>query len=231
MAVVFGRAGDAIAAAVAAQRAFEIEPWLTASACWRMGVHTGEAEERGGDYFGPAVNRAARLMSEATGGQVFVSLSTAEVVRDRLAEGLTLVELGERSPGPSPTRPERVFELIWSAGREPLPERSPPPPIGTQTRSDLIGRDSELADIIDMVAAERLVTLVGPGGVGKTTLATEAAQRDRTGRETAVVTLYIGDGPHGAGRCARRARSDYEGTSETHSRPRLGCSGHDDGSS
>ena len=187
MAVVFGRAGDAIAAAVAAQRAFEIEPWLTALRV-RMGVHTGEAEERGGDYFGPAVNRAARLMSEATGGQVFVSLSTAEVVRDRLPEGLTLVELGERNLR-SLTRPERVFELIWSAGREPLPEESPPPPVGTQTRSDLIGRDAELADIIDMVGAERLVTLVGPGGVGKTTLATEAAQRDRTGRETAVVTL------------------------------------------
>ena len=187
MAVVFGRAGDAIAAAVAAQRAFEIEPWLTALRV-RMGVHTGEAEERGGDYFGPAVNRAARLMSEATGGQVFVSLSTAEVVRDRLPEGLTLVELGERNLR-SLTRPERVFELIWSADREPLPERSPPPPVGTQTRSDLIGRDAELADIIDMVGAERLVTLVGPGGVGKTTLAMEAAQRDRTGRETAVVTL------------------------------------------
>ena len=187
MAVVFGRAGDAIAAAVAAQRAFEIEPWPTALRV-RMGVHTGEAEERGGDYFGPAVNRAARLMSEATGGQVFVSLSTAEVVRDRLPEGLTLVELGERNLR-SLTRPERVFELIWPADREPLPEKSPPPPVRTQTRSDLIGRDAELAEIINLVAAERLVTLVGPGGVGKTTLATEAAQRDRTGRETAVVTL------------------------------------------
>jgi class 3 adenylate cyclase len=67
MAIVFGRAGDAVAAAVAAQRAFEVEPWPTALRV-RMGVHTGEAEERGGDYFGSAVNRAARLMSEATGG-------------------------------------------------------------------------------------------------------------------------------------------------------------------
>jgi predicted ATPase/class 3 adenylate cyclase len=187
MAVVFGRAGDAIAAAVAAQRAFEIEPWPTALRV-RMGVHTGEAEERGGDYFGPAVNRAARLMSEATGGQVFVSLSTAEVVRDRLPAGVTLVEPGERTLR-SLTRPERVFELVWSADYEPLPQAAPPPPVGTQTRSGLIGRDAELADIIDMVGAERLVTLVGPGGVGKTTLAMEAAQRDRTGRETAVVTL------------------------------------------
>ena len=188
MAVVFGRAGDAIAAAVAAQQAFEIEPWPTALRV-RMGVHTGEAEERGGDYFGPAVNRAARLMSEATGGQVLVSLSTTEVVRDRLPEGLTLVELGERTLR-SLSRPERVFELIWSADREPLPEpcrRSAGRPTGP--RSALIGRDAELADIIDMVGSERLVTLVGPGGVGKTTLAMEAARRDRTGRETAVVIL------------------------------------------
>src|SRR5262245_38502786 len=171
MAVVFGRAGDAISAAVAAQRAFEIEPWPTALRV-RMGVHTGEAEERGGDYFGPAVNRAARLMSEATGGQVLVSLSTAEVVRDRLPESLTLVELGERNLR-SLTRPERVFELTWSADREPLPEELPPSPVGMEIRSGLIGRDAELADIIDMVGAERLVTLVGPGGVGKTTLAME----------------------------------------------------------
>jgi predicted ATPase/class 3 adenylate cyclase len=187
MAVVFGRAGDAVAAAVAAQRAFEIEPWPTALRV-RMGVHTGEAEERGGDYFGPAVNRAARLMSVATGGQVLVSLSTAEIVRDRLPEGLRLVELGERNLR-SLTRPERVFELTWSADREPLSEESPSSPVGTQTRSGLIGRDAELADIIDMVGAERLVTLVGPGGVGKTTLAMEAMHRDRTGRETAVMIL------------------------------------------
>jgi predicted ATPase/class 3 adenylate cyclase len=187
MAVVFGRAGDAIAAAVAAQRAFELEQWPTVLRV-RMGVHTGEAEERGGDYFGPAVNRAARLMSDATGGQVLVSLSTAEIVRDRLAEGLTLVELGERNLR-SLARPERVFELIWSSDREPLPEESLQPTVEAESRSGLIGRDAELAGIIDMVGAERLVTLVGPGGVGKTTLAMEAAQRDRSGRETAVVLL------------------------------------------
>jgi predicted ATPase/class 3 adenylate cyclase len=187
MAVVFGRAADAVTAAVAAQRAFASEPWPTELRV-RMGVHTGEAEERGGDYFGSAVNRAARLMSEATGGQVLVSLSTAEVVRDGLPEGLTLVELGERNLR-SLTRPERVFELTWSADHEPLLEAASPAPVEPQARVGLIGRDAELADIIDMVGAERLVTLVGPGGVGKTTLAVAAAQRDQTGRETAVATL------------------------------------------
>src|SRR4029453_7500785 len=108
---------------VAAQRVFEIEPWPTALRV-RMGVHTGEAEERGGDYFGPAVNRAARLMSEAAGGHVFVSLSTAEVVRDRLPDGVTLVELGERSLR-SLTRPERGYELVWPADRAPLLPAAP----------------------------------------------------------------------------------------------------------
>jgi predicted ATPase len=188
MAIVFGRAGDAIVAAVAAQQAFANEPWPTALRV-RMGVHTGEAEERGGDYFGPAVNRAARLMSEATGGQVLVSLSATEVVRDRLSAGLKLVELGERTLR-SLSRPERVFELIWSADREPVPERAAVPPSPPAApRSTLIGREAELASIIDMLGSERLITLVGPGGVGKTTLAMEAARGDRTGRETAVVIL------------------------------------------
>src|SRR5262249_61984013 len=119
-----GRRGAAIAAAVAAQRSFEIERGPTTLRV-RMGVHTGEAEERGGDYFGPAVNRAARLMSEASGGQVLVSLSTAELVRDRVPNGLALVELGERTLR-SLTRPERVFELLWPADREPLPDELPP---------------------------------------------------------------------------------------------------------
>src|SRR5205807_7033330 len=87
---VFTRAGDALGAAVAAQEALEAEPWPTASPLRvRMGVHTGEATERDGDYFGPAVNRAARLMAAGHGGQVLVSATTAGIV------GTTgLVDLG-----------------------------------------------------------------------------------------------------------------------------------------
>ena len=112
MAVVFDRAGDAIQAALTAQRMFAAEPWPVVMRV-RMGVHTGEAEERDGDYFGGAVNRTARLMAEAAGGQILVSLSAAEVVRDRLPDGVALVELGERALR-SLRRPERVFELTWS---------------------------------------------------------------------------------------------------------------------
>jgi DNA-binding SARP family transcriptional activator len=79
-----------------------------------MGLHSGEAEERDGDYFGPAVNRAARLMAEAAGGQVLVSLPTAEMARDQLDADVVLVELGERALR-SLSRPERVYEVQWMA--------------------------------------------------------------------------------------------------------------------
>jgi class 3 adenylate cyclase len=93
VAAVFGRAVDAVNAAAAAQQALADEVWPVPLLV-RMGVHTGEAEERDGDYLGPAVNRAARLMSAARGGQVLVSLTATEVVRDQLGPGLAFVELG-----------------------------------------------------------------------------------------------------------------------------------------
>src|SRR3954451_3118489 len=82
-----------------------------------VSVHTGAAEERGARYFGPVVTRSARLMSSASGGQVLVSLTTAEVVRDALPAGMALVELGERALR-SLRRPERVFELRWSTAAQ-----------------------------------------------------------------------------------------------------------------
>ena len=76
----------------------------------RMGLHTGTAEEREGDYFGPAVNRAARVMAAGHGGQVLVSLATEELVRDRLPEDVTLLDLGEH-PLRGLGRPERLFQV------------------------------------------------------------------------------------------------------------------------
>src|SRR5262245_21510846 len=92
----FASAHDGLAAAIAAQRALEYEPWgATGALRARMGLHTGEAEHRGGDYYGTALNRAARLMGAGHGGQVLVSVATHAVVGDRLPDGCQLVELGE----------------------------------------------------------------------------------------------------------------------------------------
>ena len=81
----FARATDAVAAAVAAQRALAAEPWGTdGPGRVRMALHTGVADERGGDYFGPPLNRVARLLDTAHGGQVLLSAATQELVRDHL---------------------------------------------------------------------------------------------------------------------------------------------------
>lgn len=91
----FAVAHDAIDAAVAAQLALASEPWSeTGPLLVRMGVHSGPAELRDGDYYGTAVNRAARLMSAAHGGQIVVSLATEELVHDR---GVELLDLGEHA--------------------------------------------------------------------------------------------------------------------------------------
>jgi len=87
----FATAEAAVAAAVAAQLALLEESWAVAEPLRvRMGIHTGAAELRDGDYFGPSVNRAARLMSAAHGGQIVVSLVTEELVRDALPDGATV---------------------------------------------------------------------------------------------------------------------------------------------
>ena len=83
---VFATADQAVAAAIAAQRALAAEQWGSVGPLRvRMGLHTGVAEERGGDYYGPVLNRAARLMGVAHGGQVLCSQATADLVRDSSA--------------------------------------------------------------------------------------------------------------------------------------------------
>src|SRR6187549_1286745 len=95
VAAAFHRAGDGVGAAVAAQRALRAEPWPEPLVLKvRMGIHTGEAEERDGDYFGSPVNRAARLMSAAPGGQIVVSDATAAVAGT--VAGVEHVDLGRQ---------------------------------------------------------------------------------------------------------------------------------------
>src|SRR4051794_38640261 len=110
-AAAFARAGDAVTAAFEAQRALLAERWPhPIEMRVRMGVHTGDAEERADNYFGPAVNRAARIMARAWGGQVLVSLATTELSRDQLPPGVDLVDLGEHRLA-SLERAERLFQV------------------------------------------------------------------------------------------------------------------------
>src|SRR5687768_13080792 len=173
---VFARATDAVAAAAALQQAFHAEPWPTPTPLRvRMAVHTGEADFRAGDYYGSAVNRCARLRAVAHGGQTLVSLSTEELVRDHLAPGLDLHDLGAHRLRDL-IRPERIFQLVVLG----LP--SDFPPLKTLTlrrtnlplqRNPLIGRAHELTAVRQLLMRDEvgLVTLTGTGGTGKTRLA------------------------------------------------------------
>jgi class 3 adenylate cyclase len=110
----FASAPDALEAALSAQRALYAQEWnecCTIRA--RMALHTGTVEERGGDYFGPPVNRVARLLSAGHGGQTLLSLATQELVRDQLPSGTGMRDLSERRLKDL-IRPERIFQLLAS---------------------------------------------------------------------------------------------------------------------
>jgi class 3 adenylate cyclase len=107
----FSAAGSGLAAALAAQRDLAAQSWPTSRPIVvRMGLHAGVCEERDGDYFGPAVNRAARLLAVARGGQVLVSGVAAELLSDELPDGVGLRELGTRQLKDL-TRPERIYQV------------------------------------------------------------------------------------------------------------------------
>ncbi len=142
-----------------------------------MGLHTGEAELRDGDYYGSHVNRAARLMAIGHGGQVLVSGFTASLLDDALASGISLRDLGEHTLR-GLDRPEHVFQL----GAPDLPADFPP----LQTSAVLIGnlparvtsfvgRVREMSQVRDQLQQTRLLTLLGPGGTGKTRLSLQVA--------------------------------------------------------
>jgi predicted ATPase/class 3 adenylate cyclase len=172
----FGSAQDAVGAAIDAQRELTAESWGEAGALRvRMGIHTGEAEQRAEDYYGTAVNRAARVMAAAHGGQVLVSDATA-LLLDRSSASYELVDLGEHLLRDLP-HASRIFQV-----HAPGIERDFPP-LRTaafpgnlpKAATSFLGRTNELAALVQLTGSSRLVTLTGPGGVGKTTLATQVA--------------------------------------------------------
>jgi predicted ATPase/class 3 adenylate cyclase len=163
---VFASPRCAVDAAVAAQRALELPV--------RMGIATGEAELRGADYFGAVLSRAARVMAAGYGGQILVDGLTAG-----LLSGVELVDLGPRRLRDI-AKPVAVFQVRAPGLRAefpPLTTIDPTPGNLRPQTTSFIGRQTELAQLDAALTAHRLVTLTGPGGVGKTRLALEAAAR------------------------------------------------------
>jgi predicted ATPase/class 3 adenylate cyclase len=177
---VFPRAEDAVSAAVTIQRNLTSEQWPGgANVRIRIGLHTGEGRISGVDYIGLDVHRAARIMAVAHGGQILVSDATRESVEPQLASSIELRDLGEhRLRDLSGT--ERLFQVI----ADDLPDHFPvlrslnavPNNLPMQS-TPLVGRGTELRAIREQLESDRVrvLTLTGPGGIGKTRLALQAA--------------------------------------------------------
>lgn len=173
----FATAHAAVRGAVDAQRAIEGADWDAVGGLRvRMGLHTGEADQRDGDYYGPSLNRAARLMSAAHGGQIVCSQTTAELVRDDLTGDIDLADLGEVRLRDL-ARPERVYELRVAGLQQAFPPLRSLDAYPSNLPSELtsfVGREDQIRQILTDLERTDLVTLTGTGGVGKTRLAVQA---------------------------------------------------------
>jgi predicted ATPase/class 3 adenylate cyclase/DNA-binding CsgD family transcriptional regulator len=173
--VAFGRASDAVAFALQLQRT----PLSPISL--RIGLHTGEVQLRDeANYVGPTINRAARLRDLAHGGQTVLSATTSDLLADGLPADAWMLDLGTHPLRDLP-RPERVSQLCHAALRNDFPPLRASKPTGRQHLppqfTSFVGRASEIDSVRRMVADNRLVTLTGAGGVGKTRLAVQVAEK------------------------------------------------------
>ncbi len=186
---VFKRMGDgicaafeaplsAITAAIQIQRTLAIEHWEGIDCLRvRIGIHTGVAVWRENDYFGQALNRVARIMSAAHGGQILISRVTAELLKDFGSDNWSLRHLGEhRLKGLE--RSEHLYQVLAESLEsqfpflrtlEEIPNNLP------RLTTSFIGRVKELDEVKRLIASHTLLTLVGSGGTGKTRMALEAA--------------------------------------------------------
>ena len=177
---VFGDPGRALGAAVDVQRELHAEAWPESIEIRvRVALHAGQAEERDGDFFGPHVNRVARLLSVASGGQVVLSRAFVELVRGALLGDVELADVGD-VPLKDMAQPEHVYGLVVpgladadSYVRTPDPARHNLP----VARTPLVGREPEVAAVVALLLRDGvgLLTLSGPAGTGKTRLAMAVA--------------------------------------------------------
>jgi predicted ATPase/class 3 adenylate cyclase len=174
----FDRAADALGAMLALQRGLaDAAAAGQLSLAVRCGLHAGPGEARDNDFFGPEVNRAARIMAAAHGGQMLVSQAVAQALEGALPAGVGLRDLG-RARLKDLARPERLWQVL----APPLPVDFPPlrelqatPHNLPQPLNRFIGREALLPGLRDQLATHRLVTLLGTGGIGKSRLAAQLA--------------------------------------------------------
>jgi predicted ATPase/class 3 adenylate cyclase len=169
---------DALSATLELQRSLA-DPALThgIGLAVRCGLHAGVDERRDNDFFGRSVNRAARIMSAAHGGQILVSEAVAALIRERLPEGVTLRDLGSARLRDL-ANPEHIYQVAHLQLQRDFPAlrslEATPNNLPQQVTS-FIGRGRELADVKGLLGKTRLLTLVGAGGIGKTRLSLQAA--------------------------------------------------------
>jgi class 3 adenylate cyclase len=170
---VFPDHAAAVGAAVAGQRALAAHPWPDDIRLRvRMGLHTGQGKLGGDDYLGIDVNRAARIAAAGHGGQVLLSEATRSLVHDDLPDGVTLRDLGVHRLKDL-EHPFRIYDLVING----LASEFPPlttleiPSTLPSPLTSFVGRQREAHRVAEIVRTNRLVTLIGPGGIGKTRLA------------------------------------------------------------
>jgi predicted ATPase/class 3 adenylate cyclase len=183
--VMFREAPAAIEAAVEAQRDLRTFEWPAgAEVRVRMGLHAGLGTLGGDDYVGVDIHRAARIAAAAHGGQILVSEATRGLIEGHTGQGVQLLSLGEHAL-PDIARPETLYQVIADGIEQQFP---PLRAAGQTSRGNLpsrltsfIGRRAELDELAGLMESNRLLTLVGPGGTGKTSLAVELLRRHANG--------------------------------------------------
>ncbi|MGV3616393.1 MAG: ATP-binding protein [Fimbriimonas sp.] len=175
--VVFPTPLDALNAAAEIQRRFSAEPWPgSMELATRIGVHSGEVHVQEQDFYGPTVNRCARLRGIGHGGQTLVSKATQSLVAAQLPEGMRLRDLGTHRLRDL-QEPERVYQLECGGPKAHPPLRSldaRPNNLPLQLTS-FVGREEEIQSVQQALRTNRLVSLIGPGGSGKTRLSIQVA--------------------------------------------------------
>jgi len=216
----FGDPVDGVAATLDLQRALA-DPAATGGIPLpvRCGLHAGMIERRDNDFFGSAVNRAARIMSVAHGGEMLISHAVAELVRDRLPAGVSLRDLGSVRLRDL-SGPERIWQVIAPGLRHDFPalrSLEAAPNNLPQQLTTFVGREREIVEVRKLLSATRLLTLCGMGGLGKTRLSLQVAADVVNGYPDGVWFVELAS--LGDGRLVPQAVASVLGVKEEAGRP------------